>query len=64
MDWRRKLPAPLCTVCEKKLLNTTVVPAKLSRHFTNNHSYLSNKNSDYSQRLLDSQDKLHKVSEK
>jgi hypothetical protein len=34
-----------------------VVPAKVSRHFTTNHSHLSNKKIDYFQRLLDSQNK-------
>jgi hypothetical protein len=40
-----------------------MVPAKLSQHFTTNHSHLSNKKIDYF-RLLDSQNKERKVFEK
>jgi hypothetical protein len=48
----------------KKLSITAMVPAKLSRHFTINHSHLSNKRSDSFQRLLDLQNKQCKVFEK
>lgn len=50
-------PLPLCIVCGKKLANTAMAPAKLKRHFTTNHSHLSNKTVDYFRRLLDSQQK-------
>ncbi len=42
---------PLCIVCGKKLANTAMAPAKLKRHFTTNHSHLSNKTVDYFRRL-------------
>ena len=54
-------PLPLCIVCGKKLANTAMVPAKLKRHFSTNHSHLSNKTVDYFRRLLDSQQKQRKV---
>ena len=38
-----------------------MVPAKLKRHFSTNHSHLSNKTVDYFRRLLDSQQKQRKV---
>jgi hypothetical protein len=57
-------PLPLCIVCGKKQSNTAVVPEKLGRHFTTNHSRLSNKKTDCFQGLLDSQKKQHKVLEK
>ena len=57
-------PLPLCIVCGKKLANTAMAPAKLKRHFTTNHSHLSNKTVDYFRRLLDSQQKQRKVFEK
>ncbi len=50
-------PLPLCIVCGKKLANTAMAPAKLKRHFTTNHSHLSNKAVDYLRRLLDLQQK-------
>jgi hypothetical protein len=46
---------PLCLSCGKKLVNTAMVPSKLKRHFTNNHSYLLHKTTDYFKRLLESQ---------
>ncbi len=57
-------PLPLCIVCGKKLANTAMAPAKLKRHFTPNHSHLSNKTVGYFRRLLDSQQKQRKFSEK
>lgn len=57
-------PLPLCIVCGKKLANTAMAPAKLKRHFTTNHSHLSNKTVDYFRRLLDSQNKQRKFFEK
>jgi hypothetical protein len=42
-DWRRKLPASSAHCLWKKLSNMATVLAKLSRHFTTNHSHLSNK---------------------
>ncbi len=59
-----KCPLPLCIVCGKKLANTAMVPAKLKRHFSTNHSHLSNKTVDYFRRLLDSQQKQRKVFER
>ena len=56
-----KCPLPLCIVCGKKLANTAMVPAKLKRHFSTNHSHLSNKTVDYFRRLLDSQQKERKA---
>jgi hypothetical protein len=41
-----------------------MVLAKLSQHFTTNDSHLSNKKTDYFQRLLESQSKQRKVLEK
>ena len=38
-----------------------MVPAKLKRHFSTNHSHLSNKTVDYFRRLLDSQQKERKA---
>lgn len=55
---------PLCIVCGKKLANTAMVPIKLKRHFTSNHSNLSKKNVDYFQRLLKSQNNQSRVFEK
>lgn len=57
-------PIPLCIICGKKLTNTAMVPAKLNRHFTTNHSHLSNKPADYFKRLLESQGKQSKFFEK
>ncbi len=57
-------PLPLCIVCGKKLANTAMATAKLKRHFTTNHSHLSNKTLDYFRRLLDSQQKQRKLFEK
>ncbi len=54
----------MCIVCEKKLANTAMAPAKLQRHFSTNHSHLSNKTVDYFWRLLDLQQKQRKVFEK
>lgn len=50
-----KIASSLCIVCGKKLTNTSLVPAKLKRHFATNHSLLSNKKIDYFQQLLNSQ---------
>ncbi len=50
-------PLPLCIVCEKKLANTAMAPAKLKRHFATNHNHLSNKIVDCFRRLLDSKQK-------
>ncbi len=55
---------PLCIVCGKKLSNTAMALAKLKRHFTTNHSHLSNKTVDYFRRLMDSQQKQRKIFEK
>jgi hypothetical protein len=55
---------PLCIVCAKKKSNTAMVLAKLCQHFTTNHSHLSNKKTGYFQRLLDSQNKQRKISDK
>jgi peroxiredoxin len=51
-------------VCKKKISNTATILAKLSQHFTNKYSHLSNKKTDYYKRLLDSQNKQFKVSDK
>ena len=56
-------PLPLCLVCGKKLVNTAVVPSKLKRHFTTNHSHLFHKTTDYFKRLLESQVQQSKVFE-
>ena len=48
----------------KKLANTAMAPAKLKRHFSTNHSHLSNKSVDYFRRLVDSQKKQRKFFEK
>ncbi len=65
MDWRKKnCPLPLCIVCGKKFANTAMAPAKLKRHFTTNHSHLSNKTVDCFRRLLDSQQKQRRFFEK
>ncbi len=50
-------PLPLCIVCGKKLANTPMAQAKLKRHFTTNHSHLSDITVDYFRRLLGSQQK-------
>ena len=52
-----KCPLLLCIVCGKNLANTAMVPVKLKRHFSTNHSHLSNNTVDYFRRLLDSQQK-------
>ena len=49
---------------EKKLVNTAMVPSKLKRHFTTNHSHLFHKTTDYFKRLLESQVQQSKVFEK
>ena len=49
---------------EKKLVNTAMVPSKLKRHFTTNHSHLLHKTTDYFKRLLESQVQQSKVFEK
>jgi hypothetical protein len=54
MDWTRKLSASIVHFSREELSNTAMVPAELSRHFTNNPSHLLNKNIDYFQLLLDS----------
>ena len=40
-------PCPLCLVCGDKLLNESMVPNKLKRHFTSKHGYLSEKPVEY-----------------
>ena len=40
-------PCPLCLVCGDKLLNESMVPNKLKRHFTSKHSHLSEKPVEY-----------------
>ena len=57
-------PLPLCLVCGKKLVNTAMVPSKLKRHFTTNHSHLLHKTTDYFKRLLESQVQQSRVFEK
>ncbi|XP_064110315.1 zinc finger BED domain-containing protein 5-like [Macrobrachium nipponense] len=57
-------PLPLYIICGRKLANTAMAPVKLKRHFSTNHSYLSNKSVDYFRRLVDSQKKQRKFFEK
>ena len=51
----------LCAVCGQALSNEAMVPSKMNRDFTTNHSSLQSKNVDYFQRLLQSNAKLSKV---
>jgi hypothetical protein len=39
---------PLCLVCGKRLRNGGMVPAKLKRHLTTNHSHMTSKSADLS----------------
>ena len=57
-------PLPLCLFCGKNLVNTAMVPSKLKRHFTTNHSQLLHKTTDYFKRLLESQVQQSKFFEK
>jgi hypothetical protein len=43
MDWKQKLSASVVHCLWEKLSNMATVPPMLSRHFTINHSHLSNK---------------------
>ena len=36
-------PCPLCVVCGEKMANESMVPNKLQRHFTTEHSCLQDK---------------------
>ena len=58
---KKSVHFPCVLFVEKNLANTAMVPAKLKRHFSTNHSHLSNKTVNYFQRLLDSQQKQRKV---
>ena len=40
-------PCPPCLVCGDKLLNKSMVPNKLKRHFTSKHGHLSEKPVEY-----------------
>ncbi|KAM4748802.1 zinc finger BED domain-containing protein 5-like [Rhinophrynus dorsalis] len=64
-------PQPECIICGRKLANEALVPSKLKRHFTTNHSNLVGKKSEYFKTLLDFQkrqttksSKTFKVSER
>ena len=59
-----QMPSPLCVVCDQKLSNEAMVPIKMNRHFTTNHPSLQTKNSDYFQRLLQSNAKQSKLFQK
>jgi hypothetical protein len=61
--WGRKLPASITHCLLEKTIKYGYGPGKI-RHFTPNHSHLLKEKNDYFQRLLDSQNKQRKVSEK
>ncbi len=48
---KKSVHFPCVLFVEKMLANTAMVPAKLKRHFSTNHSHLSNKTVDYFRRL-------------
>ncbi len=60
MDWRRRLSTSFVHCLWEKARQHNFGPVKLKRHFTTNHSHLSNKTVDYFRRLLDSKQKQRK----
>jgi hypothetical protein len=54
-------PVPQCIVCGVKLSNESMVPSKLKRHLSSNHSHLLGKDKNYFSRLLSSEEKQAKA---
>jgi hypothetical protein len=54
-------PIPLCLVCGEQLTNATMTPAKLKRQLTTNHSHMTSTTAEYSEQLLESQNKQSKA---
>lgn len=57
-------PLPLCVVCGEKLSNSSMVPSKLKRHLSTNHSHLESKDQNYFKRMMTMQSKQVKYFEK